>query len=257
MKTVVMAKVLSNIKFSEGIYEMKVSAPEIAKEAKPGQFVNLYTGKGEMILPRPISICEIDKEQGILRILFQVLGKGTECFSTFKEEDSVKIMGPLGNGFTITEDCCKSVVVGGGIGVPPLLELVKNLEGKVQVFLGAKTNPILVEEFQKHGASVYVATDDGSCGFHGNVLELIRRINPTPDMIYACGPKVMLKAVAGWAKEKQLDAQVSMEERMACGIGACVGCAIKVKRKEAQDWENLKVCKDGPVFWTSEVMWDE
>ena len=76
-------------------------------------------------------------------------------------------------------------------------------------------------------------------------------------MIYACGPKVMLKAVAEWAKEKQLDAQVSMEERMACGIGACVGCAIKVKRKEAQDWENLKVCKDGPVFWISEVMWDE
>ncbi len=257
MKTIIMAKILKNTKFSEGIYEMELSAPEIAKEAKPGQFVNLYTGKGEMLLPRPISICEIDKKEGTLRLLYQVIGKGTKCFSALTEGHSIKIMGPLGNGFTITQDCCKNVVIGGGIGIPPLLELVKNLEGKVQVFLGAKTNPILVEEFQKLGANVYVATDDGSYGFHGNALELVRRISPTPDMIYACGPKVMLKAVADWAKENKLDAQVSMEERMACGIGACVGCAIKIKKQGTKDWENLKVCKDGPVFWSSEVMWDE
>lgn len=257
MKNIVMAEVLKNERVTGEVFEMIIRVPEIAQEAKAGQFVNLYTGKGEMLLPRPISICEIDSQNGTLRLLYQVIGKGTELFSSLKIEDTIKVLGPLGNGFTINNGCQRNVIVGGGIGVPPLLEVAKNLKGKIQVFLGSKTNPILVEEFKQLGASVYIATDDGREGFHGYVVDLVRKISPSPDAIFACGPKVMLRAVAQWAEEKDIEAQVSMEERMACGIGACVGCTIKVKKKNASDWENLKVCKDGPVFLSSEVVWDE
>lgn len=251
------AEIKKNGFFAPGICQMILLAPEIAKEAKAGQFVNLYTGKGEMILPRPISICEIKKEEGVLRLLYQVVGKGTALFSEKLPGEKIKIMGPLGNGFEIkAKDSGAHVVIGGGIGAPPLLELVKRLKGKVTVFLGARSHPILAEEFEAFGAEVHVATDDGSSGFHGNVLELIDKIKPQADEIYACGPKIMLKAVADWASQKGIAAQVSMEERMACGIGACVGCAIKI-RKEPENWENLKVCKDGPVFLSNEVVWDE
>ncbi|MGL4791292.1 MAG: dihydroorotate dehydrogenase electron transfer subunit, partial [Anaerotignaceae bacterium] len=146
------------------------------------------------------------------------------------------------------------VLVGGGIGVPPLLELAKQLKGNITVFIGARTAPILIEEFEKI-ATVHVATDDGSVGFKGNIVALMDKINPDVDFIYSCGPNVMLKYLSKWALEKGIDPQVSMEERMACGIGACVGCAIKVK--SGNDWEHKKVCKDGPVFLGSEVIWND
>ncbi len=256
MKHIMQGDILHNKELVQGIYEMIILAPEIAKEACPGQFINLYTGKGEMILPRPISICEIDKADGTLRLLYQAVGKGTSYFSTLQSGETIKILGPLGNGFTMNQ-CQNSVVIGGGIGVPPLLELVKQLKGSVQVFIGAKTTPILEKEFQELGAEVFVATEDGGYGLHGNVMDYIRKVAPNPDAIFACGPKGLLRAISDWAEEKGIDAQVSMEERMACGIGACVGCTVKIRKKNAVDWENLKVCKDGPVFLSSEVIWDE
>lgn len=256
MKSVHIAEIIKNEDISENIYDMTISAPEIAEYAKSGQFINVYTGKGEYILPRPISICGIDKSEGTIRMVFQVVGKGTEIFSSLKAGDSVKVLGPLGNGYEI-EDCENSVLIGGGIGVPPLLELAKNIKGKKSVFIGARTNPILVDEFKSLGADVYVATDDGSEGFKGNAVELLRQINPSVDAIYSCGPKVMLKAVSDWAEEKGIVAQVSMEERMACGIGACVGCAVKIRKAGEEDFTNLKVCKDGPVFLSNEVVWNE
>lgn len=258
MKTVLMAKVLKNTFMTEEICEMIILAPEIAEESKAGQFVDLYTGKGEFLLPRPVSICEIDKKEGTLKLLYQVVGKGTKIFSELQENDMIKVVGPLGNGFTIIPNTCGAhVVIGGGIGAPPLIQLVKELQGKVYVFLGFRNNPILVKEFEALGAEVRVATDDGSVGFHGNVIDLIRKINPHTDKIYACGPPIMLKYAALWAAEKNIAAQVSMEERMACGIGACVGCAVKIKRQGEIDWSNLKVCKDGPVFLSNEVVWNE
>ncbi len=257
MKSIHIAEIIKNQDISENIYDMTILVPEIAKEAKAGQFINVYTGKGEYILPRPISICGIDEEKGTIRMVFQVVGKGTELFSALKAGDTVKVLGPLGNGYDISEKYENNVLIGGGIGVPPLLELAKRLEGKKYVFIGARTNPILVDEFKALGAEVYVATDDGSEGFKGNAVQLVREINPAVDAIYSCGPKIMLKAVADWAEEKGIKAQVSMEERMACGIGACVGCAVKIKKEGESDWSNLKVCKDGPVFLSNEVVWNE
>ena len=224
MKVTCLAEVYSNKEIAAGIFDMVINCPELVKLAKPGQFVNVYSKKGETILPRPISIAGIDNVKGNLRIIYAVVGKGTEEFSQWKEGDNIRVMGPLGNGFKIDESLTEHLIVAGGIGTPPMLELAKHLKGKVKVYLGFRTNPILVEEFEKIGAEVHVSTDDGSVGFKGNNVALLREENPSAQMIYSCGPKVMLKALAGWAKEKGMPLQVSMEERMACGIGACVGC---------------------------------
>lgn len=257
MKKIEQATILKNECYVNNIYDMVIFAPEVANIAKSGQFINVYTGKSDMILPRPISLCEINKEEGTLRLLYQVVGKGTQYFSTLPKKSNIQILGALGNGFYIDENHKNHILIGGGIGVPPMLELAKNLQGNIHIFIGAKSDPILVKEFQKIGVTVTIATDDGSCGIHGTVLDAIQKEQPLADMIYACGPKVMLKAVSEWAEQVQIPIQVSMEERMACGIGACVGCAIKINKKGTHDWENLKVCKDGPVFWGNEVVWND
>jgi len=253
VKRIINAVVLSNKNISENIYDMVINAGDIAKEASAGQFVELYPDNGKNILPRPISICEIDKVKGNLRIVFQVVGSGTRLFSKLKENDTIRVMGPCGNGYKI-ENLNNSILVGGGIGVPPLLETVKNIKGKKTVFLGFRNGSILVDEFKKY-ADVYVATDDGSIGFNGNVIELIKSMDIKGDIIYSCGPRIMLKYLYEYAYKNNIPCQISMEERMACGIGACVGCALKVKEKN--NWTYKKVCKDGPVFDACEVIWND
>ena len=253
MKTLCEAKVLSNINIAPGIFDMTMYVPEIASQAKPGQFINMYTGRGEYILPRPISICDYDSEEGTLRVVYSVVGKGTEIFSNLKNGDTVKTIGPLGNGFDIIP-AEKSILVAGGIGAPPLLGLCKRLTGNIEVYLGARDKNILAEEFEKAGAKAYLSSDSGKEGYHGNAVELLRHNNAYGSIIYTCGPKIMLKLFTEYAVEKNMPVQVSMEERMACGIGACVGCAIKIK--QGNDFTNLKVCKDGPVFDGREVLWD-
>ncbi len=255
MKKFIFAEVVEIKHMIEDIYDMYVYAPEIAKNAKPGQFAEIYTGLGEAILPRPISFCEIIKEKGLIRFCFRVVGKGTKHFSEMKKGDKLRLLGPLGNGFEIPDAPQKSIVIGGGIGIPPLLELCKHLKGEVHVFLGTREEPILVEDFEKTGAIVHVCTENGCTGYHGYAITLVDELNIPADMIYSCGPKIMLKIVSDWAKKKNIRAQVSMEERMACGIGVCCGCAIKIQKKGEDDWHSLKVCKDGPVFWNDEVIW--
>ncbi|MBS4961541.1 MAG: dihydroorotate dehydrogenase electron transfer subunit [Clostridiales bacterium] len=257
MKKILTARVIENKKIAENIYDLTLDAKSIADIAQAGQFVELYPRTGVMILPRPISICEADRKRGTLRLIYQVVGKGTDLFSKKQAGDYIDILGPCGNGFFINDSDTEHVIVAGGIGAPPMVQLAKQLKGHITVFLGAKSTPILAEEFQELGAEVHIATDDGSVGFHGNVVELLSAIDPKIHMIYSCGPKVMLKSLSQWAEIHQVKAQVSMEERMACGIGVCVGCAIKIKKENESDWSHLKVCKDGPVFWSSEVIWDE
>ncbi|NLJ87429.1 MAG: dihydroorotate dehydrogenase electron transfer subunit [Epulopiscium sp.] len=257
MKEIKNALVVDNKLISPNIYSMTLDIKDIAQKAKAGQFVNLYCKAESRLLPRPISICEIDKEKGRIVLVYGVVGKGTEEFGNIKRGESIEVLGPLGNGFMIDETKRKNIIVGGGLGTPPLVELVKHLKGEVDVYLGFRSQAMLIEEFEKIGARVHIATDDGLEGFKGNVLELLKNNNAVGDIIYSCGPKPMLKAVAGWAKNNNIPMQVSLEERMACGIGACVGCVCKVKEKDEQDWQHKKVCKDGPVFWSDEVVWDE
>lgn len=251
MKSIEMAEVLSMTYINDSICDLKLKCPSIAAEAKAGQFVEVYPDNGVNLLARPISICEIDKLLGRIRLVFQIVGKGTALFSKLKRGDKVRVLGPCGNGYKLKFG--DTLLVGGGIGVPPLLEACKQIKGNKTVVLGFRSGSFLVDEFKKYGAEVYVATDDGSVGFKGNVVDLLKQKDLSADVIYSCGPKIMLKFLSQWAEEKSIECQVSMEERMACGIGACVGCVIKIK--DGDDWTHKKVCKDGPVFDSREVVW--
>lgn len=255
MKKVENALIIKNNVCAYNIYDMVLKVPAIAENAVAGQFVEIYIDNGVNLLPRPISICEINKQNGSIRLMYQTVGDGTELISKFKKGESIRIMGPLGNGFKICGSC-ENVFIGGGIGIPPLLETAKNCEGNKKIILGFKTkdNIILQDDFKKIGAEVFIATDDGSYGFKGNVVQLIENINLKGDVIFSCGPKIMLKGVAEYAQNNNIKCQVSMEERMACGIGACVGCVIKVKDNDS--WAYKKVCSDGPVFDSCEVIWE-
>lgn len=255
-KSIVKAHINSNKEISTNIYEMIFVQEDISKNAKPGQFVNIYCKSEAMILPRPISICEVNTDEKTVKIVYAVVGKGTKEMSKLKKGDTIEVLGPLGNGFTIDEDSTLNIVVGGGVGTPPMLELVKRLPGKTTAFLGFRSEPYLVEEISKY-ATVHVATDDGKYGQKGSVIDLMNMNDAKGQIIYSCGPKPMLKALKEWANDKNILAQISLEERMGCGVGSCVGCVVKIKEDNEQGWIYKKACKDGPVFLSKEVMFDE
>ena len=244
--------VVSKQQLSEGIFSMWLEEKEIADAAKAGQFVSVYCDSKEHLLPRPISICEVDKEVGRIRLVFRVAGEGTKEISEKEVGDSVWILGTLGNGYTL--EGTKAILVGGGIGIPPMLQLAKELPCEKVIVLGYRNkDTFLDDEFKKYGKVVY-ATDDGSLGTKGTVIDAIREHNLTADIVYACGPKPMLKGIKTFAEELGIPAQISLEERMACGIGACLGCVCKSKEKDHHSHVNNKrVCKDGPVFYAEEV----
>ena len=252
------AVIHSQEKLAEGIYSMWLDAPEMAKAAVPGQFIAVYTNDQSKLLPRPISICEIDKENGRLRVVYRVTGPktGTEEFSKLKAGDIIPVIGPLGNGFPYEKAEGKKVfLMGGGIGVPPILELAKQMDcEKKQIVVGYRNaQTFLKEEFEQNG-ELYISTEDGSVGTKGNVMDAIRENALEADMIYACGPTPMLRAIKQYAEENGIECYISLEERMACGIGACLACVCKSKEKDAHsNVNNKRICKDGPVFLSTEV----
>ena len=259
------AKVVRQQQIDEGIFDMELSFPKGAALAKPGQFIAMYCNDKSKLLPRPISICGINKEEGTLRVVYRVAGEGTKEFSEMKEGDTLEVMGPLGNGFALKEE--KAIIIGGGIGIPPMLELAKQLNVEKTVVLGYRTSTFLKDEFEAV-CDVKVATEDGSHGakIEGNRLglgtnlfsnekTLIEKYGVEGKVIYACGPMPMLKALAVYAEEHGMEAQISLEERMACGIGACLGCICKTKEKDHHtNVNNTRICKDGPVFDAKEVV---
>ena len=246
------AKVVRQQQIDEGIFDMELSFPKGAALAKPGQFIAMYCNDKSKLLPRPISICGINKEEGTLRVVYRVAGEGTKEFSGMKEGDTLEVMGPLGNGFALKEE--KAIIIGGGIGIPPMLELAKQLNVEKTVVLGYRTSTFLKDEFEAV-CDVKVATEDGSQGVKGTVIDAIEKYGVEGKVIYACGPMPMLKALAAYAEEHGMEAQISLEERMACGIGACLGCICKTKEKDHHtNVNNTRICKDGPVFDAKEVV---
>lgn len=246
------AVVVSQEKIATDIYSLWLRT-EAAVTAKAGQFISMYTNDSGKLLPRPISICEIDKENKQLRVVYRVTGEntGTEQFSKLVAGDEIEILGPLGNGFPLKEK--KAFLIGGGIGIPPMLELAKQLNAEKQIVVGYRDELFLTEELSENG-TVYVATEDGSAGTKGNVLDAIRENGLTADIIYACGPTPMLRALKTYAEENDIECYISMEERMACGIGACLACVCKSKEKDHHtNVHNKRICKDGPVFLATEV----
>lgn len=245
------AVIMDQTLLAEGIFSMWLKAENIAAAALPGQFVSLYSRDGSTLLPRPISICEIDRSKGCIRLVYRVTGKGTEEFSTLIAGDRIEVMGPLGNGFT--PEGKKALLIGGGIGIPPMLELAKQLKISREIVLGYRDITYLDKEFEVHG-KVYLSTEDGRLGTKGNVLDALRANHLTADIIYACGPTPMLRGIKEYAREQGIRAQLSLEERMACGIGACLGCVCQTKDIDPHtNVKNTRICKDGPIFYSDEV----
>lgn len=249
-------RIVSQECIGKDIYSMWLQTEQIAVNAKPGQFLSLYSRNGSKLLPRPISICEIDKENGRIRLVYRVTGRntGTEEFSRLHAQVPVETLGPLGNGFPLQEARGKRVfLMGGGIGIPPMLETSKQLDADKKIILGYRDELFLKEEFEAYG-EVYVATEDGSAGTKGNVMDAILEHALEADVIFACGPAPMLRAIKAYAQEKQIPCWISMEERMACGIGACLACVCKsTEIDDHSHVHNKRVCKDGPVFLSTEV----
>ena len=252
------AKIQANAKIFRRYYKIILESPEIARQATPGQFVMLKVGPAqEPLLRRPFSIHKAGGS--VIEILYEAVGKGTEILAKRKAGEYIDVIGPLGNGFSCrlsAKSKHKPVLVAGGMGVAPLFFLAQKLKNyKGLVLIGARTKKqILCEkEFQKAGFDVKIATDDGSAGFRGRVTDLLEDLLRAPShelaAIYACGPRPMLKEISRLASKYKISSQISLEEHMACGIGACLGCAVSTK-------EGFKrVCKEGPVFKAQEIIW--
>lgn len=241
-----------------GIYDMWINTT-LAKEAKPGQFINVYPEDSSTLLPRPISICEADGDQNKLRIVYRTAGKGTMEFSKYREGKDIAILGTLGNGFPLDKAKGKKCfLMGGGIGIPPMVQLAKKLheqgDCEIQIIVGYRDADLFLQkDLEKYGR-VYVATEDGSVGSKGNVMDAIRENRLSADVIYACGPMPMLRAIKKFAEANNMEAYISLEERMACGVGACLGCVCKTTHKDHHSHvNNARVCTDGPVFEAKEV----
>ena len=238
-----------------GVWNFLVDCPALAQQARAGQFVHLRV-EG-FSLRRPISICEIDVAAGTLRLVFEVRGAGTAKLAQTPVGGELDLLGPLGNGFSLPTADQKIIVVGGGIGVPPLLGTAAAHGKNATAILGFRSSDavILAADFERYGCDLRLATDDGSAGHHGFVTDLLaKRLEESPaDLICACGPLPMLQKTAALAEQAGIACQVSLEERMGCGVGACLVCACKTVRDGKEIFRH--VCKDGPVFESTEVVW--
>ncbi len=237
--------VLTNEKLTDNVYKMTLKGDTSAIE-RPGQFVNIQLDG--LYLRRPISVC--DYEEGKLTVIYKVVGKGTKQMSTFTYGKELDVLSGLGNGYFTYFSGDKPLLIGGGVGVPPLYNLAKELlkEGKTPtVIIGFNTlsEVFYKEAFEKLGVKVFVATADGSMGIKGFVTDAIKEVGEYT-YVYTCGPEPMLKAVYN---ATTTSGEYSFEERMGCGFGACMGCTCKTK------YGNKRICKDGPVLVKEEIIW--
>lgn len=255
-------KLVNKEQLKEDIYKFSVYSEEMCKIAKPGQFLEIKVLKGiEPLLRRPISIYNVNKQENLIEFIFQVKGKGTQILAEVEVGKELDIVGPLGNGEFNIKDYKNVAIIGGGIGTFPLHELSKNLYEKsanVNIYLGFRNKDyvVLEEEFSKVSNKLIITTDDGSYkekGYAINKLNEDIENGNIPEIIYACGPLPMLRAVQKLALEKNIPCQLSLEEKMACGLGVCLGCAVKIASDNDEVVKYKHVCKDGPVFWANEV----
>ncbi len=237
-----------------GIFDLWVKT-DLAGNAKAGQFISIYPKDKSTLLPRPISICEIDRMKQRIRLVYRVQGVGTMEFSRYQQGEEISILGNLGNGFPIDKTKGKkTLMIAGGIGIPPMLQAAKDTQGEVTFVVGYRDqNLFLLEDMKKYG-TVFIATEDGSVGTHGNVMDAMKENEIKADLIFSCGPLPMLKAIKQFAQEEEIEAYLSLEEKMACGVGACLGCVCKTKKVDHHSHvHNTRICADGPVFDATEV----
>ena len=263
MKKKTTMTVLDSRMLAQDIWSLELAyAPEdLPDEVRPGQFAGLFPAGGEMLLMRPISICRWDRDRGVLRFVYRAAGKGTQSFTALKKGDRIDMLGILGNGYDLNALRGRHVLLlGGGIGVPPMLELAAALHDtadsgtKVTAVMGYRNRELFLREEMDAFADVYTATEDGSAGTKGNVLDAVRENNIQADVVCACGPLPMLRAIKRFAEEQNIPAFLSLEERMACGVGVCLGCIAKTRKvDEHSKVHNARVCVEGPVFPAEDV----
>lgn len=251
-KLAIDTKIVEHNHISDNVKELVLSAPQIVEQAKPGQFIHLkITDGNDPLLRRPISIASVDLDKGLLTLIYRIAGKGTKKLATLKQGDIVNCLGPLGNGFDL--NCQKPLLVGGGIGMAPLIFLAQRLVPcNIDILMGGRTKTEMCwhELFQDIVEEIHVTTDDGSLGTKGFTVDVLPDLLKTGkyDTIYVCGPHIMMEKVSAIAKEYNIPCQVSLEKHMACGIGACLSCTC-----QTNDGKRKKVCTDGPVFYAEEV----
>ncbi|MGI6491563.1 MAG: dihydroorotate dehydrogenase electron transfer subunit [Pelotomaculum sp.] len=265
MPSILEAEVVNNECIVPDHYRLTLLAPSIARQAVPGQFLHLRCWENyDPLLRRPISIHAVDRQSGVIVLLYRIMGRGTGLLSQQKPGATLNVIGPLGRGFTLPQRDNGISVVAGGIGIAPLYFLLQelSLNGiKATVFQGAATaNMLLItREISALGHELFVATDDGSAGFHGTVIDLLASVSMQQDIpisfIYTCGPRAMMQKVSEFAAQQGAACEVSLEERMGCGVGACLSCACKIKG-QGTGFSYQRVCVEGPVFSGEEVSWD-
>ena len=255
------AKLLKKEELAKGIFKFSVQADEIINTAKPGNFIEIRVNDDiEPFLRRPISIHNMDRENGILEFIFQEKGKGTKILSARREGELIDIIGPLGYGTFKYSSYENLAIIGGGIGVFPLYELAKCAKSEnknVNIYLGFRNKDLVVleEEFKNVSNNFILTTDDGSYSQKGFAIDFLKKDieQGKIDSLYACGPLPMLRAVRELAIEKNIPCQISLEEKMACGLGVCLGCAVKTAESPKDAPEYWHVCKAGPVFEAKNV----
>ncbi|MHC1697870.1 MAG: dihydroorotate dehydrogenase electron transfer subunit [Geobacteraceae bacterium] len=265
--------VVSNHEVSPGYQRIRLTAPRSILGARPGQFVMVKVAEGiDPLLRRPFGIFDVGTfspeypdapRQNYLDILYKVVGKGTSILSSLHDKDYVDILGPLGNGFTPGDADEENILVGGGFGLAPLYFLAKDLVtvSAPKVFIGGrrKEDVLCVTEFEQLGIDTYVATDDGTLGSRGLVTEVLEQHLSKGNgkrVVMACGPEPMLRAVARLCAQHGIRCQVSLEAAMACGVGACLGCVTKGHDHSESNPSYRCVCKEGPVFDATDLMWE-
>ncbi len=269
MSQILEVKVLKQNAIVPGCYRLDLAAPAIAGTAAPGQFLHVRCGDTlDPLLRRPFSIHAVDRERGTVALLYRVVGRGTALLAQKQKDDPVSLLGPLGSGFTMPGSGEKILVLAGGIGVAPLyflLQELSRLNHRAAVFLGAPTGKQLLcaRAIKALGHGVVTATDDGSEGFAGTVTALWEHLLHSrgdaeratiPDRVYGCGPRGMLKNLCALLKERGIPGEVSLEERMGCGVGACLSCACRTLDGEG-GIRYRRACVEGPVFPAGEVVW--
>ncbi len=266
----VTAAVVSHRRIAPDHYQMRLKAPLIARRARSGQFIHLRCDDSDHpLLRRPLSLLDLDAAAGTIDFIYKIVGLGTSVLSRIPVGAKVDTLGPLGHPFEIPAGLKKAYLIGGGVGIPPLYFLAKQLLKSgcrdVTAFLGARTKEwvICAAQFRKLGLHVRVATDDGTCGHEGTVVQLlektVRTENPDPagTQLYICGPTPMMAVAAEVARREKISAQVSLEERMGCAMGCCLGCVVEIATESAASHSRFqRVCTEGPVFDSRKILWE-
>lgn len=244
------AGIVSNRRVGTDIYRMEIEAPFLAAESVPGQFLQVRIEGAGLLLRRPLGIAEADEDSGTVAMYYRIVGKGTAALAAMQAGQAVNCLGPLGQGFSLQAE--RPLLIGGGMGLAPLLFLAQRFQGKASVLMGGrnKAEVFWSDFFSPVAKQVFTTTDDGSVGEKGFTTSLLPTLLEKYrfDVLFACGPDIMMRKIGEIADEADVPCQVSLERRMACGLGACLSCVI-----DTTDEGRKKVCQDGPVFWAQEV----